>query len=87
MGKAHPRLQLMPEKLILIREYLNVSQPVMAELLELSKTYCVSEYENGKRQPDLMITLAYSRLGKVGMASVVDDEISVTEFRDSLGKF
>jgi DNA-binding XRE family transcriptional regulator len=64
MGNARPRLKLMPEKLLLIREYLNVSKPVMAQLLELSKTGRVSEYENGVREPNLMVTLAYSRLGK-----------------------
>jgi DNA-binding XRE family transcriptional regulator len=76
----------MPEKLLLIREYLNVSQSRMAELLELSKTGCVSKYENGAREPDLMLTLAYSRLGKVSMESVVDDDISLNEFREQLGK-
>ncbi len=30
---------------------------------------------------------AYSRLGKVSMASVVDDDVSINEFREQLGKF
>ena len=85
MGKACSRPKLMPEKLLLIRKYLNVSQSGMAELLKLSKTG-VSKYENGIREPDLMVTLAYCRLGRVSMASVVDDEISVNEFRERLGK-
>jgi len=76
MGNARPRLKLMPEKLLLIREYLKVSQPSR-----------VSEYENGVREPNLMVTLKYSRLGKVSMASVVDDEINVHEFQGQLGKF
>src|SRR5215510_953740 len=87
MGNARPRLKLMPEKLLLIREYLNVSQPDMAQLLELPATSRVSEYENGVREPNLMVTLKYSRLGKVSMASVVDDEINLNEFREQLGKF
>lgn len=33
-----------------------------------------------------MVTLANSRLGKVSMESVVDDEINVNEFREQLGK-
>lgn len=84
---ARPRLKLMPEKLFLIREYLNVSQPVMAQLLELPKTGRVAEYEKGVREPSLMVTLAYSRLGRVSMASVVDDDVSVNEFRGQLGTF
>ena len=87
MGNCRPRLKLMPEKLLLIREHLNVSQPVMAQLLELPKTGRVSEYENGVREPSLMITLASSRLGKLSMPSVVDDDVSINEFREQLGKF
>ena len=86
MGKARPRLKRMPQKLLLIREHLNVSQPVMAQLLELPKKGHVSEYENGVRVPNLMVTLAYSRLGKVSMESVVDDEVNVNEFCEQLGK-
>ena len=72
----------MPEKLLVIRQYLNVSQRVMAQLLELPKAGRVSRYENGVREPSLMITLAYSRLGKISMASVVDDDVSINEFRE-----
>ena len=87
MVNARHRVKLLPEKLFLIREYLSVSQPAMAQLLDLQKTGCrVSKYENGVREPDLMVTLAYCRLGRVSMASVVDDEISVNEFREQLGK-
>ena len=81
MGNARPRIKLLPEKLLLIREYLNVSQSVMAQLLELSKTDRVSEYEDGVREPNLMVTLVYSRLGKVSMTSLVDDDVSANEFR------
>ena len=77
----------MPEKLLLIRQYLNVSQPAMAQLLKLPKSGRVSEYENGVREPSLMVTLAYGRLGKVTMASVVDDDVSIDEFREQLGNF
>ena len=59
----------------------------MAQLLELPKRGRVSEYENGVRDPNLMVTRAYSRLGKISMASVVDDEVNLDEFREQLGKF
>lgn len=71
MGNARPRPKLLPEKLLLIREHLQASQTAMQAMLKLSKTDRVSEYENGVRVPNLMVTLAYSRLGKVSMASVV----------------
>jgi transcriptional regulator with XRE-family HTH domain len=56
MGKACPRPKLMPEKLLLIRKYLNVSQSGMAELLELSTPGRVSKYEHGVRDPNLIIS-------------------------------
>lgn len=87
MRNACFQLKLMPEKLLLIRKYLNVSQPVMAKLLELSRAGFVSEYEKGVREPNLIVTFRYSRLGKVSMESVVDDEVNVTEFREQLGSF
>ncbi len=87
MGNARPRPKLLPEKLLLIRDHLNATQTAMQELLNLLNTSRVSEYENGVRMPNLMITLAYSRLGKVSMASVVDDDVSIHEFREQLGKF
>ncbi len=64
MGDARPRLKLMPEKLLLIRQYLNVSQLVMAQLFELPKTGRVSEYENGVWEPSLMITLLIAASAK-----------------------
>ncbi|HJT67211.1 MAG TPA: hypothetical protein VJ749_12195 [Pyrinomonadaceae bacterium] len=77
----------MPEKLRLIREHLQASEPDMHAMLKLPKSCRISEYENGVSEPSLIVTLAYSRLGKVSMASVVDDDVSVKEFRGQLGTF
>ena len=38
-------------------------------------------------EPILIVTLVYSRLGKVSMASLVDDEVNLNEFRKQLGRF
>ena len=81
MGVARPRLKLMPEKLRLIREHLQASESDMQAMLKLPKTCRIAEYENGVSEPSLIVTLAYSRLWKVSMASVVDDDVSVKEFR------
>ena len=59
----------------------------MQAMLELPKACRVSEYESGVREPNLMVTLRYSRLGKVSMASVVDDDVSIKEFHGQLGTF
>ena len=85
----HPRRkpELLPEKLATIREYLKLNQPQMARLLHLNHCGRVSEYENGKREPKLETVLAYAYAAKVRMASIVDDEVGPSEFRDQLGTF
>ena len=85
----HPRRkpELLPEKLTIIREYLKLNQSQMARLLQLNHCGRVSEYENGKREPKLETVLAYAYAAKVRMASIVDDQVDLSEFRDQLGTF
>ena len=97
MGHSRNRPQLLPEKLLAIRDFLNVAQPDMAsklqfEILSHSRQQYritsarISEYENGKREPNLLVMIAYVRLGQVHMESVVDDQVTVDDFRKRLGK-
>ena len=46
----------------------------------------ISEYENGHREPNLFVLIAYARLGQVHMESVADDCFTLDEFRKRLGK-
>ena len=87
MGNPRPKPQLLSEKLNIIREYLKLSKPQMAQLLRLNHCGRVSVYENGQREPKLETVLAYAYAAKVRMASIVDDEVSLSEFRDQLGTF
>ena len=97
MGHARRGPKLLPEKLLKLREYLNVGQQEMAQMLETQiesqdKEYPVhagrvSEYETGKREPVLLVGLAYSYLGRVSMMALADDDVSVDEFRRQLGTF
>lgn len=84
---GNPRPRLLPQKLLIIREHLNLSQTVIKGFLDLSTTARISEYENAKRDPSAMVILGYSRLAQVPMASLVDDEISLNVFRKQLGTF
>jgi hypothetical protein len=97
MGHSRNRPQLLPEKLLAIRDFLNVAQPDMAsklqfEILSHSRQQYritsarISEYENGKREPNLLVMIAYVRLGQVHMESLVDDQVTVDDFRKRLGK-
>ena len=96
MGNVRKRPQLLPNKLLAIREFLNVSQVDMASKLQSNilansgrqypiKPARTSDYENGKREPNLFVLMAYARLAKVHLESVVDDDITVTTFRARIG--
>jgi transcriptional regulator with XRE-family HTH domain len=97
MGNSRPRPKLLPDKLLAIREFLNVGQAAMASKLqfEILSHSCrqyqirpsrISEYENAKREPSLFVLIAYVRLGQVHMESVVDDGVNLNKFRKRLGK-
>jgi len=62
-------------KLKAIRQRLGVSQTEMKGLLKFKGHYArISEFEIGRRQPNLMTILAYARLAGVPMDALVDDE-------------
>jgi transcriptional regulator with XRE-family HTH domain len=96
MRSARLRSERLPEKLLKLRQYLNASQQDLtrrlnSEIKSLTKTHRplqrsqVSQYERGRREPDLCVVLAYSRLGQVSMESLADDRVSVPKFRRELG--
>lgn len=84
-----PRLlpRLLPQKLFIIRGHLDLTQTAIRDSLGLSTAARISEYENGRRKPPLIITLGYSYLAKVPMSSLLDDEISLTAFAKQLNSF
>ena len=81
MGNPRPRPRLLPQKLVLIREHLNLTQNQIKDSIHLPQgsRSRVSEYENGKRTPPFEVVLGYSRLARVPMESLVDDEISLSQ--------
>ena len=96
MGNVRKRPKLLPNKLLAIREFLNVGQVDMASKLEsdiLANTVRqypiqparISDYETGKREPNLFVLMAYARFGKMHLESVVDDDITVITFRSRIG--
>jgi hypothetical protein len=97
MGYARNRPKFLHEKLRRLREHLNVDEPNMAEKLRSEiasqskreieiKRHRISDFELGRSEPDLLMILAYARLGKVRMDSIIDDDVSVPAFRERLGK-
>src|SRR5215211_7456231 len=97
MGHVRKRPQLLQHKLLAIREFLTIGQVDMANQLQLEilsysdrqypiKPGRTSEYENGRREPNLFVLMAYAHLGKVHLESVVDDDVTLETFRPRLGK-
>ena len=97
MGNRRRRPKLLHAKLLAIREFLSVGQADMAsklqsEILSHSRRQYqieparVSEYEKGKREPNLFVMIAYVRLGQVHMEYLVDDDITEDNFHTLLGK-
>ena len=95
MGRNRP--QFMPAKLLLIREHLQLDHAHMAEQLTSEiklnikkriqiKARWVPNFELGKHEPDLITVNSYSRLAKVSMNLIVDDDVSAKAFRKQLGK-
>jgi transcriptional regulator with XRE-family HTH domain len=68
-------------KLLLIRNNLNLSQTEIAEKLSNENNNLrrsdISRYEIGAREPSLVILLKYSRLAKVSLESLIDDEMDL----------
>ena len=68
------------QKLLAIRQRLQMSQTEMARALQLRVHYsAVSNFELGTREPDLIVVLRYSRLAGVPMEAIVDDQLSLPE--------
>lgn len=62
-------------KLLEIRNSLGLSQSEMAERLALEVPYqCISEFERGMREPDLMVLLRYAKLARTSTDVLIDDK-------------
>jgi transcriptional regulator with XRE-family HTH domain len=68
------------EKLLQIRTSLGLSQTQMLVRLGLEEMMHygrISEYEQDKREPNLMTLLAYARAASVHLEDIVDDELEL----------
>ncbi len=84
MGRSYrSRPAKLGKKLRLIRQRLGLTQPELIERLAIKDEPLypsgISEYENGKREPPLLVLLAYARLAGVSMETLVDDKIGLRE--------
>jgi transcriptional regulator with XRE-family HTH domain len=80
MGAPRPKPERLAEKLLAIRTALGVSQPVLHKRLgveHLIEYHIISRYEQGKREPPLMILLEYARLANVYVDVLIDDGLDL----------
>ena len=69
------------KKLLQIRMNLGMSQREIVKALKYHDTPLrasqISQYEQGQREPTMMLVLAYARLAKVPMEYLVDDKLKL----------
>jgi transcriptional regulator with XRE-family HTH domain len=75
MGNPRRKPKHLAAKLLAIRRTLGLSQPELTRRLGDDESYHrVSEYESGRREPNLMVLLAYARVAGISTDLLIDDE-------------
>jgi transcriptional regulator with XRE-family HTH domain len=78
MGNKRSRPQRLAAKLLAVRKHLGLSQFKMTRLLGVDLAYHrISEYESGRREPNLMVLLQYARAGNLPVECLIDDEMEL----------
>jgi len=75
-----PRPATLAKKLRQIRHVLGLSQSELVRRLDMDESMHygrISEFERGKREPSLLVLLAYARVAGVHLEDLVDDEIDL----------
>lgn len=76
MGNRRSKPQRLAAKLLAIRQHLGMSQPKIARLLDTPYPR-ISEYECGRREPNLMTLLKYARLAGLPVENLIDDTLDL----------
>jgi transcriptional regulator with XRE-family HTH domain len=84
MGQSRrPQPERLALKLRRVRTQLGLSQEQMADRLKHVKSPPqpghISEFENSKREPSLLVLVAYARLSGVAVDILVDDDLELPE--------
>ena len=86
MGRAHrSRPNRLGEKLRLIRKHFGLTQSALINRLavkgESLYPSSISLFEQGGREPSLLVLLAYSKLAGVTINDLVDDKVRMPDLR------
>ncbi len=79
MGRSpRPKPERLGEKLLAIRQRLEMSQTEMCKALGLKVNYsAISNYELGTREPPLPTLLRYARMVGISTDVLIDDELDL----------
>jgi transcriptional regulator with XRE-family HTH domain len=85
MGRGRrPRPKKLHKKLAEIRKDLAITQEEMAKRLikngaeKTTSSGAIADFETGKREPSLLVLLAYARLASVSTDVLIDDRFNMT---------
>jgi len=78
-----PAPKKLGKKLAQIRQRLGLSQTQMVEALKYKasplRASQISNFENGNREPPLMLLLAYARLAGISTDVLIDDKLDLPD--------
>ena len=80
--KPRYRPKNLGRKLFQIRDALGLSQSEMLRRLGAEESFStarISEYESGIREPSLWVLLAYGRVARIHVETIIDDEAVLPE--------
>lgn len=81
-SKPKYRPKSLAGKLLQIRKALGLSQSQMLRRLGAEHSFSaarISEYETGIREPSLWVLLAYGRVARVHLETLIDDEATLPQ--------
>ena len=83
MGKGpRQRPQNLARKLLAIRHALGFSQIQLVKAMGINGSTVykrISEYESGRREPSLLVLLAYARVAGIHLEEIVDDKLELPD--------
>jgi transcriptional regulator with XRE-family HTH domain len=69
----------LPAKLLAIRQTLGASQTEMVKFLEFKVSPArISEYEHGRREPNLFVLLLYAKSVGISVDTLIDDAVKLS---------
>lgn len=80
--RRNAKIEHLPAKLRAVRKHLGFSQSQLAAQIRSFDLHYfrISEYERGKRMPNLLILLDYARLAGIHVEDLIDDNVELNLF-------